>query len=194
MILSEISATSSGAAAPAASVQPASSNHHELSFHDILSALNPIQYLPVVGTIYRAATGDVIPEALRVGGSLLVSGLLSGPIGLMVNIAVTMAEKATGIDPEKIVADQFQSSKAADVAAAAPDVAEPDPLPFSPQQLAAYGIHLNNPGSLDAGEVDAADTLNMMELVRLHNAAAAYVGRIITVPNAGSGWKMTEAG
>jgi hypothetical protein len=56
-----------------------------------------------LGTIYRAATGDVVPEPLGVGGSVLVSGLLSGPIGLFVNIAVTMAEKVTGIDPEKVV-------------------------------------------------------------------------------------------
>jgi hypothetical protein len=187
MALSEISATISSAPAPAASVQPARSSHHELSFHDILSVLNPIQYLPVLGTIYRAATGDVIPEPLRVGGSLLFSGLLSGPIGLIVNIAVTMAEKATGVDPEKIVAAQLQMpatrAAPADVAAAAPDVAEPAPQPFSPQQLAAYGIRSSTSGALDAGNAAGADTLNMMELVRLRNAAAAYASQT-TPPNA----------
>jgi hypothetical protein len=185
MILSEISATISSAPAPAVAVQPASSNHHQLSFHDILSALNPVQYLPILGTAYRAATGDVIPEPLRVGGSLLVSGLLSGPIGLIVNIAVTMAEKITGIDPEKIVAAQFRSpaeaAAPADVAATAPDVAEQAPLPFSPQQLAAYGIRS---GASDAGDIDGADTLNMMELVRLRNATTAYAGQITPLPNA----------
>jgi len=63
---------------------------------------------------------------------------------LIVNIAVTMAEKATGIDPEKIVAARFRSSAAAagpaDVAAAAPDLAGPSPSPFSPQQLVTYDI------------------------------------------------------
>src|SRR4051812_34762049 len=135
----EISATSSGAPAPATSVQPESSSHHRLSFHDILSVLNPIQYLRVLSTAYWAGTGDVSPESLRVGGSRLISGLLSGPVGLIVNIAVTMAEKVTGMHPEKIVAAQFRSPAEAaaptDRAAATPDAAEPTPLPFDPQQL-----------------------------------------------------------
>ena len=64
----------------------------------MLSALNPLQYLPGIGTIYRAFTGDQIPEAVRRIGSLAVSGLLGGPIGIVINIAITLAEKITGID------------------------------------------------------------------------------------------------
>jgi len=37
---------------------------------------------------------------------------------------------------------------------------------------------------MDAGDVDRADTLNMMELVRLHTAVAAYAGQITPFPNA----------
>ncbi len=35
-----------------------------LTFSEILSDLNPLQYLPVVGTIYRAVTGDTVPKPL----------------------------------------------------------------------------------------------------------------------------------
>ena len=73
-----------------------------LHFSDILSALNPLQYLPVVGTIYRAVTGDRIPEGLQIAGSLAVGTALSGPIGLVTGIATIIAEKVTGIDPDKI--------------------------------------------------------------------------------------------
>lgn len=59
---------------------------HGFSFHELLSALNPLQYMPVVGTLYRAMTGDVIPEALQRAGSLVVSGLLGGPIGVALNV------------------------------------------------------------------------------------------------------------
>lgn len=45
-----------------------------VSFHELLSALNPLQHVPVVGTIYRAATGDTIPLPLQVAGSLLTGG------------------------------------------------------------------------------------------------------------------------
>src|SRR6201999_1667017 len=102
---------------------------HGVSFHDVLSALNPLQYLPVVGTIYRAVTGDVIPEGLRQAGSMLVSGLMGGPIGLGINIATTLAEKATGIDPEQIAAAALHPSSPA---AAAPAIVEATPAAAAP--------------------------------------------------------------
>lgn len=78
-------------------------------FGTILSALNPLQYLPVVGTIYRAVTGDTIPEGLRVAGSFVVSALTGGPLGLAINAAATAAEKLVGIDPETIAQDVARS-------------------------------------------------------------------------------------
>ena len=72
-----------------------------LSFHAILSALNPLQYLPVVGTIYRAVTGDTIPEAERRIGSLIVSGLMGGPVGMAINLVTMALEKITGIDLDR---------------------------------------------------------------------------------------------
>ena len=86
-----VSASSATAAGP-----PIADQHHGVSFREILSDLNPLQYLPVVGTIYRAVTGDVIPEPLRFFGSLLVSGLLGGPMGVAISLATTAAEKITG--------------------------------------------------------------------------------------------------
>jgi hypothetical protein len=103
-------------ASPAVTAHDAVSKDHGWSFHAILSAMNPLQYLPVVGTIYRAVTGDAIPEPLWRAGSLLVSGLLGGPIGIMTSIAATLAEKITGLDPEKIVTAGF--NKIAPAAAA----------------------------------------------------------------------------
>ena len=72
------------------------------AFHQLLSELNPLQYLPVVGTIYRAVTGDTIPEAARIAGSMVVSGLMGGPVGVAINVGTTLFEKASGIDPEQI--------------------------------------------------------------------------------------------
>jgi hypothetical protein len=155
---------------------------HGFHFHDLLSALNPLQYLPVIGTIYRAATGDVIPEGLRTAGSLVVSGLLGGPIGLITGIAVAIGEKVTGIDPEKILAAQFHAAPAAAVAdpPAAPAAAGDtttfamSPLGFSPRQLAAYGVISDASGTLRLGDLEGADVLNAIELVRIGRAASAY--------------------
>ncbi|MGI3776989.1 MAG: hypothetical protein ACRYGC_06795 [Janthinobacterium lividum] len=84
---------------PAAAKPPAA---HPSAFHVLLSEMNPLQYVPVVGTIYRAVTGDTIPEAARIAGGLVVSGLTGGPVGIAMNVGATLLERLTGIDPEKI--------------------------------------------------------------------------------------------
>ncbi len=95
-----------GPAAPAgtppvpATAKPAAT--HPSAFHVLLSELNPLQYVPVVGTIYRAVTGDTIPEAARFAGGLVVSGLTGGPVGIAMNVGATLLEHLVGIDPEKI--------------------------------------------------------------------------------------------
>jgi len=60
-----------------------------MSFADFLSGLNPLQHLPVVGTIYRAITGDVPPAAMRVAGAFL----LGGPVGAIATAVGTAAEE-----------------------------------------------------------------------------------------------------
>jgi hypothetical protein len=190
-------------AAPGAG--PATGDHdHGFSFHEFLSAINPLQYLPVIGTIYRAVTGDVIPEALREGGSLLVSGLMGGPIGVVTSFLMTVVEKAIGIDPEKIAAAELgpthpTAAVSASPAAANPPVVNPAaantltanppvtvapaPVPLlpaspqsalTPQQLAAYGVRSDASGTLKLGDAEGADALNGVELIRLADVAAAY--------------------
>jgi hypothetical protein len=188
---SDVQAVGINPAPPAASAQPAAAASHGFSFRDLLSAMNPLQYLPVVGTIYRAVTGDVIPEALRQAGSMLVSGLLGGPIGLVVNIATTIAEKATGIDPEKIVAAQINPQPpprvvpSADVPAAPAASAQ---LPMTTAQLAAYGVGTTGSGALKLGTIEGADVLNAIQLAGLSKtAAAAYAANQPPPPQIAAG-------
>lgn len=158
------SAVQTSTVAPQAPSAEQPAGNHGFSFHDLLSILNPLQYLPVVGTLYRAATGDVIPEAARVTGSLIASGVLGGPIGLLTNIAVTLGEKASGIDPDTLVAGIFHKAPPTPAPGS-----PPTPSAFSPQDLVTYGIP-----SGTAWSDNCADTLNAAELVRLGHAAAAY--------------------
>jgi hypothetical protein len=175
-----------GASSAATASFPIPNDHHGVSFHDILSALNPLQYLPVVGTIYRAVTGDTIPEPLRRLGSLLVSGLLGGPIGVVVSLVMTAAEKITGVDPEKIAAAQFKTAATPEIAAEprvpaigpestiAPTPSASARLAMTPAQLAAYGVRVDASGTLRLGDIRGADVLNVIELSRHAKAAAAY--------------------
>jgi hypothetical protein len=139
-----------------------------------------------VGTIYRAVTGDVIPEPLRRLGSLLVSGLLGGPIGVAISLATTAAEKITGVDPEKIVAAQYNALTTPRIASK-PDVPATSPastiaptpsasawLARTPAQLAAYGVRVDASGTLRLGDIRGADVLNAIELGRHAKATAAY--------------------
>ena len=63
-------------------------------FGDVLDIINPLQHLPVIGTIYRKITGDTIkPFSNIVGGALF-----GGPIGAAsgaINLAV---KEGTGKD------------------------------------------------------------------------------------------------
>lgn len=63
-------------------------------FDDLLDVVNPLQHLPVVGTIYRAMTGDKIGTIEKIAGDTLYGG----PMGLASSLADVAFEKITGKD------------------------------------------------------------------------------------------------
>lgn len=155
-------------------------------FGDLLSELNPLQYVPVIGTIYRALTGDVISDEARTVGSLVVSGLTGGPVGIAMNVATLAVEKLTGIDPDRIGqsvlaeigvgsrrhgASASPGPKAADAPKLSTQVSaaaqEAPGRGWSPTQLAAYGVTRTAAGALKRGDTEGSDVLNDLELARL---------------------------
>ena len=65
------------------------------TFSDFLDIVNPLQHLPIVGTIYRAVTGD----EPSLGARLVGGALYGGPIGVMSEAALAAADQAVGGDP-----------------------------------------------------------------------------------------------
>src|SRR5262249_10200466 len=63
------------------------------SFRDILESFNPIQHIPIVGQLYRDATGTQLHPIARiaVGGA-------TGPLGVASAFANVALENATGRD------------------------------------------------------------------------------------------------
>lgn len=122
---------------------PVVNGNDQLSFDELLSAINPLQHIPVIGSIYRAITGDTIsPAAQIVGGALL-----GGPIGLVLAAGNAVIGEATGSDiGEKIIAlvgpDRDQPTSVEKLAAApAVPAAEPQVSPqASPQPAAAVVV------------------------------------------------------
>ena len=63
-----------------------------LGFSDLLAAINPLQHIPILGTIYRAITGDTMsPTAEVVGGALF-----GGIVGAVSSLADVVFTQATG--------------------------------------------------------------------------------------------------
>jgi hypothetical protein len=148
--------------APPAAAPAAKSPAHHWGFAQVLSALNPLQYVPVVGTIYRAVTGDRIPEGLQIAGSLAVATALSGPIGLVTGIATIIAEKVTGIDPDKI------AHRVAVGLGIAPNTPSP------PATTATSAPPATQPAPATSPPLSTTEALNQHELDRIRAANTAY--------------------
>jgi len=64
------------------------------SFHDLLDAVNPLQHLPIVSTIYRSLTGDE-PGALS---RMVGDGLFGGLMGFASSVVNVLIKADTGKD------------------------------------------------------------------------------------------------
>ena len=56
-------------------MQPQLRQAEEGFFHHLLDVINPLQHLPVIGTIYRAITGEHIGAVEKIAGDTLYGGL-----------------------------------------------------------------------------------------------------------------------
>ena len=91
----------------------------ESFFHHILDVINPLQHLPVVGTIYRAITGEQIGPIEKIAGD----GLYGGIIGAATAAADVAFEAITGKSAEDTVLAWFKGD--ANTAVASSKVAAP---------------------------------------------------------------------
>jgi len=69
-------------------------NQEEFTFGDLVDMVNPLHHLPVVGTLYRGATGDEIKPIGRIIGG----AVFGGPIGAASSLVNTVVEAETGKD------------------------------------------------------------------------------------------------
>lgn len=67
---------------------------NEFGFGDLLDMVNPLQHVPIVGTLYRQVTGDRIGPAAQIIGGSIYGGLIGGGAAL----ANVIVEEETGRD------------------------------------------------------------------------------------------------
>src|ERR1700761_2801789 len=81
-----------------------SGNQDEGFFHHLLDVVNPLQHLPVIGTIYRAITGEHIGPVEKIAGDALYGGLW----GAVSSVADVAFEGLTGKSAEDTVISWFK--------------------------------------------------------------------------------------
>lgn len=72
-----------------------SDNKVGFRFADLLDVVNPLQHLPVIGTLYRGLTGDEI----GLGARMLGGALYGGPLGMAGSVMMAAADQALGGEP-----------------------------------------------------------------------------------------------
>lgn len=71
----------------------------DVSFADLIDVINPLQHVPVLGSVYRAITGDKIGMPERVVGG----GIYFGVFGAVAGLVSGLIEKSAGQDPGEMV-------------------------------------------------------------------------------------------
>ncbi|MBB4268047.1 hypothetical protein [Roseospira visakhapatnamensis] len=108
-------------------------------FWDVVDIFNPLQHIPIIGSIYRELTGDEIGSFATVAGG----ALFGGPIGAVFGVANAVVKEATGSDPGQLAMAAFLSDDGTRPATMAPlpdNVANAAPsAPLGATLLAARG-------------------------------------------------------
>jgi len=79
-------------------------------FDDFLDVINPLQHLPLIGTLYREVTGDQIQAPSRLAGGALFGGLF----GLLSTIGTMAFEGLTGESVDETITSLFDSKSGGD--------------------------------------------------------------------------------
>lgn len=73
---------------------PAEWDPDHVRFRDVLETLNPLQYVPLVGSLYRVMTGESAHPAFRIGVSFAIAVAFGGPVGVLGTMAGCALEEA----------------------------------------------------------------------------------------------------
>jgi len=142
---------------------PTASGPHESFFHHLLDVINPLQHLPVIGTIYRAITGEHIGTVEKIAGDTLYGGMW----GAVASVADVAFEGITGRNFEDTVLSLFKGDDKMRVASAkvsAPAITANRSLPGSdlPALPALDVVAANGLGGLDIAALTSTALSNSM--------------------------------
>jgi hypothetical protein len=169
-----IDATSAAPAVPAqpqADQKPQSkSSDWDFSFHNLLDIINPLEHLPIIGTIYRAITHTHIGVPERIAGDALYGGLW----GAVSGAADAAFEAITGKDFGSTVLALF-SGHHHDTAVAANTAGATNPAPdLAPVTVTPAKQLPTTAESPDIVALEASMSRNGIDSDLAQRALAAY--------------------
>jgi len=133
---------------------------HESFFHHLWDVINPLQHLPVIGTIYRAITGEHLDPVEKIAGDTLYGGLW----GAVSSIADVAFESITGKSFEDTALALFKSDdkiKVASTKVAVPTINANVSLPSSDLPSLPTTVAANSPANIP-GSMDVAALTNAL--------------------------------
>ena len=165
--------TGAAAGAAAAAKKPFSLFGEDgFSFADLIDIINPLQHIPLVSTLYRHLTGDVIDAAPRVLGGTL----FGGPIGAIVSLINVFVEESTGKDMGEHAVALFTDEAPPEVVAVARNT-----VPEARFEEARFETAVGATRRAAAGEPLASDTDAIVATVRANRFAVASVAPMATM-------------
>lgn len=178
------------------------------SFFDLIDVVNPLQHIPVIGTLYRELTGDDLGPLPRIAGSTL----FFGPAGAAFSTADVVLEEVSGQDVgdhvmallrdgdplSRTVADSApvpDTSQAVSVVASKPAAAGTDgelpggELPGGEDPISAWArAELAYRSSLATQQASIAPQPSPQQIPRAAETAHAVAGPIPASEQADASW------
>ena len=93
------------------------------SFWDIIDAINPLQHIPIISTIYQKITGDEMGYAPRIAGDTLYGGIVGNLVSSLVSAVTNVfVDSTTGKDISEHVMATLAPSKSPPQTPNRPDI------------------------------------------------------------------------
>lgn len=152
-----------------------------ISFGDVLDAINPLQHIPVISSIYRAVSGNPISAGSQIVGDTMYGGILgigSAISGLATSLANVAVQNSTGTDISQHVVAAMQSITGSSTAPASAIPATPLAPAANTQENLQSAVALANtprPGAISDQVSQALQTITHSSDSTQKNAQYARV-------------------
>src|ERR1700744_3082919 len=154
----------------ASSSTAAKSSDWDFSFHNLLDIVNPLEHLPIIGTLYRAITGTHIGIPEKIAGDALYGGLW----GAVSGVADAAFEAVTGKDFGSTVLAFFTGHHSGDNTALASNVGVTPAVQFPAQSNNRQAVVQPPDMTADMTALQASMTRNGVDSDLARRAMFAY--------------------